>query len=137
MKYKISKDFSINEPLLTSDKQLIIKGNLSKLTGDIDAYCQGYAADFVNREMLLDSIRRWENDELIKSQKYEEYHHERKFSKIEPKDIDDWLLSVGAVPLQTKGGTKTLDIWSKNFHTKGKKRWWVWKNKRIFGTIKR
>jgi hypothetical protein len=39
---------------------------------------------------------------------------------------------VGAVPLQTKGGTKTLDIWDKNFHTKGKKRWWVWKNKEFW-----
>ena len=132
MNYKISKDFSISEPLLTSDKQLIIKGNLSKLTYDIDSYCQGYAADFVNKEMLLDEIRRWEKKELIKSQKHEDYHHERKFSKIEFKDIDDWLLSVGAVPLQTKGGTKTLDIWNKNFNTKGKKRWWVWKNKEFW-----
>ena len=37
MNYKISKDFSISEPLLTSDKQLIIKGHLSKLTYDIDS----------------------------------------------------------------------------------------------------
>lgn len=132
MNYEIASDFSINEPLLTSDKLLMIKSNLSKLIGDIDTYCQAKVPDFVNKEMLLNEIRKWEEQQLLRAKKSDDYHYERRFSKIEPKDIDDWLLSVGAVPLQTKGGTKTLDIWPNNFFTKGKVRWWVWKNKEFW-----